>query len=36
VFASAGLIPIAARVLDGPDVAVASDHCPVLVELQLG
>jgi len=36
VFAGSGLTPITARVLGGPDVAVASDHCPVLVELQLG
>lgn len=36
VFAGAGLTPITAHVLDGPDVAVASDHCPVLVELRLG
>jgi endonuclease/exonuclease/phosphatase family metal-dependent hydrolase len=35
VFVGAGLTPVTARVLDGPDVEVASDHCPVLVELKL-
>lgn len=35
VFAGAGFTPVSARVLTGPDVAAASDHCPLLVELEL-
>jgi endonuclease/exonuclease/phosphatase family metal-dependent hydrolase len=36
VFVDPRITPTDARVLDGPDVAVASDHRPVLVELRLG
>jgi endonuclease/exonuclease/phosphatase family metal-dependent hydrolase len=35
VFIGAPLRPVSATVLDSPDVAVASDHCPLLVEIEL-
>jgi endonuclease/exonuclease/phosphatase family metal-dependent hydrolase len=35
VFADPGLRVVSAEVLDSPDVTIASDHRPVLVELQL-
>lgn len=35
VFVDARISVVAARVLGGPDVAAASDHCPLLAELEL-
>ena len=35
VFVDPRITVLAARVIDGPDVQVASDHCPILVELEL-